>query len=684
MAMDTSVVSNKLSEFLANRDVLAAAFTTYTFEPEFFELEVIPLLMNCEIAFSSDDRIKQFQVREALRIANVPLEVFYDLNLAQLQASVSPAMQYLCHGVSHGSNAFHAKLNLILVYDPQINSDSLLICAGSNNLTKAGWWDNIECQHWEEVKPKGGSRQFLNQLLEDVDFLQSQQHIHPSDKDNALLRIATYLKSCSEADDAEAVGYYGINPDRKLNFKNFLTQQTRKHWKYSNWTLEIISPFFANDAKNLEHQFFYKIGVENIHLLLPKDQEGIPTCQKAYFNHIDEQEDIHWAQWAVEPAKQLGVNGQLFRRLHAKVYHFYNKVQSWAFVGSINFSHKAMGDNIEAGFFVKLESTGPLLKPINNTSAIEVFRDPTEPLPGADDNLSKLALPQIHLAYDWLSKKLTGISKTQHSYTIDLLTPEGAKAVTAWKIQNEPTVFEGNTDALESLLNNGSLIKVGGRISRTKETFPEHRLLLQQTGWSHKPLDLPSLTPEQILAIYAGMSVERRQLMMLNASIRKLIIEGTAGEMTAPDDDISVEQFFSEYAEIFFSFRKLKEQLQEASDDERWQHVDYYLSGSGMDSLPALIKRITTTKNDEEKTQSSVTIYLLLLCCKEIFQSSPFQNRPHSKEQLDSITRELSELREGDTLSLEDNSAENRYRFFTWFEGQFFREYKKIEHEVSE
>ena len=103
-----------------------------------------------------------------------------------------------------------------------------------------------------------------------------------------------------------------------------------------------------------------------------------------------------------------------------------------------------------------------------------------------------------------------------------------------------------------------------------------------------------------------------------------------------------------------------------------------------MDSLPALIKRITTTKNDEEKTQSSVTIYLLLLCCKEIFQSSPFQNRPHSKEQLDSITRELSELREGDTLSLEDNSAENRYRFFTWFEGQFFREYKKIEHEVSE
>ena len=684
MAIETEVISNKLSELLDNRDVLAAAFTTYTFEPEFFELEVIPLLIDSEIAFSSDERVKQFQVREALRLANVPLEVFYDLNLARLEASVSPAMQYLCHGVSHGNSAFHAKLNLILVHDPQEDSESLLVGAGSNNLSRAGWWDNIECQHWEEVKPKGASRRFLNRLLEDVAYLQSQQHLHPSDDDNALLRIATYLKSCRASNDADAVGYYGIAPEQHLNFRKFLTQHARRHWSYSNWTLEIISPFFADDAKNMEHQFFYELGVKGIHLLLPKDQEGIPTCQKAYFDHIDEQDDIHWAEWTAEPAKQLGVNGDLFRRLHAKVYHFYNKVQSWAFVGSINFSHKAMWDNIEAGFFVKLESAGPLLKPIKNTSAIEVFRDPTELLPGADDNLSQLRLPQIHLAYDWLEKKLTGITEKHHSYTINLLTPEGAKAVSAWNITGTPRTFEGNTDALEALLKNGSLIKVGGHLSRSGEPFPEHRLLLQQTGWSHKPMDLPDLTPEQILAIYAGMSVERRQLLMLNASIRKLIIEGTAGEMTATDDDISVEQFFSEYAEIFYAFRKLKEQLQEAHDDEKWSRLDYYLSGSGMDSLPALVERITTTKNDEEKTHSGVTIYLLLLCCKEIFQSPHFQSRPHSKEQLYSITQELGKLRKGDTLVLEDNSTKNRRRFFTWFEGQFFKEYKKVEREASE
>ena len=98
-----------------------------------------------------------------------------------------------------------------------------------------------------------------------------------------------------------------------------------------------------------------------------------------------------------------------------------------------------------------------------------------------------------------------------------------------------------------------------------------------------------------------------------------------------------------------------------------------------MDSLPALIERITADKNEDESTHKGVTIYLLLLCCKEIFQSPQFQSRPRSKKQLQAITKELSKLRKSDTLVLEDNSTKSRRRFFTWFESQFFKEYKKKE-----
>lgn len=676
MTMQTEVISNHLTELLDKKEVFAAVFTTYTFEPEFFELEVIPFLLSGEIEFSSDERVKQFQVREALREADLPLEVFYDLNLSRQEANTSPAMQYLCHGVSHGNSAFHAKLNLILTYDQDEGHECLLVGAGSNNLSRAGWWCNIECQHWEVVSPRGMPRRFLNRLQEDVAYLQRQQHLQPEPETDALLRIGDYLSACRESNNADPISYYGLSPDRDRNFPRFLSRQANQRWSYRNWTLEIISPFFAEDAKNKEHKFFEKLGVKEIHLLLPKDQEGIPTCQKAYFDYIEGEDNIRWAEWASESANELGLQGQFFRRLHAKVYHFYNKVQSWAFVGSVNFSHKAMWENVEAGFFVKLPTTGPLLKPIKNAAAIEVFREPTELEPG---NASTVRLPQVHLGYDWAQQCLTGITEKNHSYTINIFTPEGKAAVANWKITGTKRAFEGDTTSLERLLKNGSLVKIRGHNSRTDEIFPEHRVLLQQTGWSHKPLDLPDLTPEQILAIYAGMSAERRQLLLVNSTIRKLILEGAAGEMTVKDDDFTVEHFFSEYAEIFYAFRKLIEQLQENKDKENWMRLDYYLSGTGMDSLPALISRVI----GEERADSFVTVYLILLCCKEVFQDPQFKNRIKCAGQLTAINRELHSIRSGDSIKLEDDSPEKRRIFFRWFEDQFFKEYKKVEPKVS-
>lgn len=679
MTMQTTVISNHLSELLDSRDVLAAVFTTYTFEPEFFELEVIPLLLSGDIEFSSDERVKQFQVREALRVADLPLEIFYDLKLARQEASTSPAMQYLCHGVSHGNSAFHAKLSLILVDDHNKGHKCLLVGAGSNNLSRAGWWDNIECQHWEVVSPMGASRSFLNRLQEDVAYLQLQQHLQPETATDALLSIKEYLADCRASNDAKPVSYYGLSPDRGMNFPRFMRRQAKMSWSYSNWTLEIISPFFAEDAKNTEHKFFEKLGVKKIHILLPRDQDCIPTCQKEYFDHIEGENNIHWAEWASASAKELGVNCLPFRRLHAKVYHFYNKVQSWAFVGSVNFSHKAMWDNVEAGFFVKLPSAGPLLRRIKDTDGIEVFRDPIELAPGNSSTADIAKLPHLHIAYDWVLQRLTGITEKHHSYTISILNPERATAIANWNITGTKRTYEGDISALEALLKNGSLVKIRGSHTRSGELFPEHRVLLQQTGWSHKPLDLPDLTPEQILAIYAGMSAERRQLLLVNATIRKFVLDGVAGEMTADEDDFAIEQFFSEYAQIFYAFRKLKELLQQSVDQNNWGRVDYYLSGAGMDSLPALMKPMFETKREG----SAVTAYLLLLCCKEIFQDHQYKNRTKCKTQLKTIDREVKRLRSADSITLAAYTPEKRRTFFRWFEAQFFKAYKKVDPEDS-
>ena len=144
--MHKYVISDQLSHLLDNQRVISSVFTTYNFEPDFFELDVIPLLLGRQIPFSSDERVKTFQVREVLRESMLELEVFYDLPTFRQSAERSPEIEYYCHGVNRGNNAFHAKSIYILVMDKTSKKKRLLVAAGSNNLSRAGWWENIEVQ----------------------------------------------------------------------------------------------------------------------------------------------------------------------------------------------------------------------------------------------------------------------------------------------------------------------------------------------------------------------------------------------------------------------------------------------------------------------------------------------------------------------------------------------------------
>lgn len=680
--MDKAVITERLLELIAGREVKAAVFTTYTFEPDFFELDVIPLLLNQNMAYSTDDRVKRFLVRENLRESDLPIDVFYDLPMFRLNGEHSPEMEYLCNGVNLGNRAFHGKVNMILLKDNETGEESLLLGAGSNNLSRAGWWDNIECQHWEEIKSGSVARKMINILQEEIKFLRNYRAFSSSNKKAALDYIDEFISSCKGSNSAEPVFYFGLSfPENRRSFIDFLRRmKSGPLATYDNWSLEIISPFFAENARNKEHQIFIGLGFKNIKLFLPFDSDGSALCQDNYYEHIEQEEGIQWAQWRDGVARSLGVGGEHFRRLHAKVYHFYNKRQSWAFVGSINFTHKALHENVEAGFLAKLDKAGPLLEPIPDTIVIDKFTKLDEEFSGVNyDDKPEAALPEIHLLYDWVSKRLTGRTAPYHTYEIEILGPEGEAVTKPWTIKYTEGEYEEDTQRLEKVLTNGSLLNVRGRNLKLKEktTFPSHLVLLQQTGWSHKISgDLPEFTAAQILAIYAGMSTERRQMMMVDAKIRALVLGSQGGELTTHTDEQIIDQFFCEYAEIFRAFTMLKRQLGKALSDEKYTSVDYYLTGTGVDSLTSLIKM---TLNDEEDSLKAVTCYLLLLSSLEIYRTNDFVNRPNVKSEMKRVSKEIKLLKKGERLKLEDNSKENRNRFFKWFEEEFFRVYTVVE-----
>jgi ABC-type proline/glycine betaine transport system ATPase subunit len=69
-----AVLSQSLAEAIRGRQVRAGVFTTFTFDPGFFELHVLPLLF--DEPFSQVDKVRRIQLED--RLSSVDLAVYYD------------------------------------------------------------------------------------------------------------------------------------------------------------------------------------------------------------------------------------------------------------------------------------------------------------------------------------------------------------------------------------------------------------------------------------------------------------------------------------------------------------------------------------------------------------------------------------------------------------------------------
>ena len=425
-----------------------------------------------------------------------------------------------------------------------------------------------------------------------------------------------------------------------------------------NWTVEIISPYFARDPENDLHKQLAGYGAKSIHLLLPTNQDGDALVQPAYYERIAAAACIQWAEWHPDLRSSLGLTGQIHRRLHAKLYHFYNGKQSWVFVGSVNFSRQAMYKNIEAGMLVKLDRQTRLLKPLEHD--LECAKDTEKTL---DPEVAKNVPPPVFLDYDWKQDVLCGTVQNMLPARIQVLDAESAPILDSWEISKKRSKYSGSTERLQNLLTTGSLVRV--QLKANGKSWPAHRVLLQQTGWSHKPIrSLPDLSPAQILEIYSTLSQEQRQMLLMSVAERRLVRLCEAGEMTLDDDADHREGFLSEFAELFHAFRQLEALLTTALENKNYQQVDYYLTGSGVDSLPSLTRGALTAG-----ATNPTFAYLVLLCTRSLLRGRRFTRRSRVAGQIVEIEANLSDLRT--RLQFENTTRERRARFFKWYEAQF-------------
>lgn len=688
--MNTQTISDALKEQIGLAQVRAAVFTTYTLDTAFFEQDVVPLLLPGSGGYSVDPELRLPVVRERLQTSGLLIDVYADEKVFwSNDLPRSPSMDYGCFPVPPGNGAFHGKVILLLLRQPD-GSEQLRVAAGSCNLTRSGWWDNIECQHWESVDSKSVPSGFLAALREDVEYLGAlrEEQLPKGESDTALGRLKFFLDRCVADVDASPVHYFGLAHRRSgsTSFPEFLRQGTAQLNIGRCEAVEVISPFFADDVANRLHRELVADTCPT-RLLMPLDDEGKALCKPDYIAHIQQEDGVEWSEWKSEWKAALGVGGEPYRSLHAKTFQVLGEEASAVFFGSVNFTRKALYENVEAGFLVRYPRRKPFLDALEPEQVLEPSERMLETSPGDEaDNASDTYPFAISFHFDWLTETFDAISPATEPFEIDLIGSEGEThpLISGWPVGGPDNRGEQiyrlpsdrDISRLKEHLKRSAIVTVQIRIAAKDRSDPasSQLALIQQSHWSHKPPAQPvSLSDAQILAVYAGMSAEDREIMINNARVHTLMLKGLISVEDVVDVEPIQTQFFARYAEIFHAFRSLGRRLA----DSEGERVDYYLTGAGPDSIPNLIE---VAMNPAEVLADGgkvdwVSAYLILLSALELFRHANFAARPMVPEKTAEIEERLKEAK----AALRLPEGQNRKQFFNWFEGQFFKDYHAVE-----
>ncbi len=158
----SAVLSEHVQERMKGRHLVSAIFLTYRFDPVFFEQEVLPVLLDVPLSHAAALRLVQLE--DTLRHLRGQIAVYYDANGLISSEAGSAKLDVRRIPVRHRTGIFHPKNVLLLVEskDPDDQGHhprTLLIASMSANLTRAGWWENVEVCHVEEIGE--GDKTFL-------------------------------------------------------------------------------------------------------------------------------------------------------------------------------------------------------------------------------------------------------------------------------------------------------------------------------------------------------------------------------------------------------------------------------------------------------------------------------------------------------------------------------------------
>lgn len=630
--MKSLTISEGFKRAIGERTVERAFFSTYCFEPDFFELEVMPLLLGGP-SVSTDETIRYHQLQSLMSNSRGRFAVAYDVDVFNPQYAARLEVDYIPVRVARACQ--HAKVAVLEVVDAT-GKAAIILAAGSFNLTKAGWWTNIEVGHWIELNQEYVPRNIATPLAEALAFFQRHRAVP------ALASLQARLASWKIGPNDNACTFYFSSAGAsRRSFPDLLKLVSPRY-------IDIVSPFFADQGDNARVGDF--LGrFDKVSLLLTTDEDGVATMTQAVYADLSKL--ANWCQWHSDVLSAFMRSADGFRKLHAKIY----SGDSWLFIGSVNLSYMALHQNVEAGFLL----TGTKrLKLLSALPEQHIF-SPADSLE-ARKHAGEAAMPPVQLAYDWLSGELEALSPATGELTL-----YDAEGTARGKYQLEANIISMLTiDGLSVQLQHSTLIagywtELDGRCSDRRN------LLVSQRQVYCRPSALPELAVQDLLRIFQNMQPAARMALItaLAAKQAHLAKDGLTSNEFLPPLPAAEQRtsFFSEFSEVNGGFWNLRQRLAEAQEAGRTDELAYYLDGQQPDSLRGLARALGATKPMAHV--SLIVRYLTLLSMDEVLASYP----PAS----DDLARDVSALIAATEEDEEFNAFPDKTDFLNWVKEKF-------------
>jgi hypothetical protein len=356
-----AVLSAHFQERMRGRVLKTAVFLTFRYDPGFFEQEILPVFL--DVPLSHEPAVRVIELENVLRARVDHLAVYYDRRALEA-GSESAKLDVERIPVGWPTGYFHLKNVLLLVEDAQAGDDGrreqrLLVAALSANLTRAGWWENVEVAHVEELRlgEKSSLRADLLTLIARVKAASP-----PGERHEALEAVRRFVVQVDER--KQATSHQRLHPrlytgvadgsSARESVAEFLARLLRSDLRLQ---LEVISPYFdaADDAQPLA-DLIELCRPREVRVFLPRGPDGKALCRGRFYEAVRRLGCVHWGKLPAD-LLEAGAGAAAPRRVHAKVYRFFCASPRYEalFVGSVNLTTAGHGKrgNFETAFLIE-------------------------------------------------------------------------------------------------------------------------------------------------------------------------------------------------------------------------------------------------------------------------------------------------------------------------------------------